>query len=76
MTDDELDELGTKYNIPPITLAVPGDLGTFYVDRPRIIAQLTARDAARQSNWSLVLSILSLVLSIIAVAVSLAFNIE
>jgi hypothetical protein len=72
MSDEELDRRATKYHIPPITLAVPGDLGTFYVDRPRIIPQLVARDAALQSNWSFGLAVLSLVISIIAIVISFA----
>jgi len=68
----ELEVLAVKYNIPPVSLADPNNVGSWYIDRPRIIAQLTARDAARQSNVTLALSAFSFLVSIVAIIISLA----
>jgi hypothetical protein len=49
MSDDELERLGAKYNLHPISRA--GDQGEYwYVDRDRVIDALLKRDAALRSG--------------------------
>jgi len=72
MKDEELEALARGFNIPPISLADPRDTGTWYVDRPRIISQLLARDAAHQANTSLIISVISLAGTVAAILISLS----
>ena len=67
LDDETLSKLGSKYNIPPMSLPPgDGDWGHAYVDRPRIIEQLVSRDNARRTTLTTILSILALIVSVIA----------
>jgi hypothetical protein len=70
MSNEELERLAVKYHIEPKTY-VEGTWQVLEVDRPRIISELIARDSTRQSNASLIISIISLLGTVAAIVISI-----
>jgi hypothetical protein len=74
MDDKKLERLARQYNIPPFTFQEDPELNPSadeFFDRARVISQLVARAAALQANWALIISLISIVAAIVAVAISL-----
>jgi hypothetical protein len=67
LKDTDLELLASKYNIPAIIRAGKGG-DQWSVDRGNIITALVGRDSAIRTNWAIIMSLVSLVLSIISLA--------
>ncbi|HZH30472.1 MAG TPA: hypothetical protein VEY11_06890 [Pyrinomonadaceae bacterium] len=69
MTDRELANEATKYNIPHISIA--GEHGEhWYMDRDKIINKLLAKDIAMRTKQIAVISIIALVISFISLSLN------
>jgi hypothetical protein len=67
MAHEDIKKLAEKYNI-----SLPGRWDTESgFDRAIVISQLRNRDAALQTNYALIISFLSLILSIAAIVLNL-----
>jgi hypothetical protein len=67
LKDTDLELSASKYNIPAIIRA--GKRGDQWsIDRGNIITALVGRDAAIRTNWAIIMLLVSLVLSIISLA--------
>jgi hypothetical protein len=68
MSDADLEALARKRHIVPMSAHEDPEknpAAEFFLDRPRIIASLEARDATVRSRWALVISILGLIIAAI-----------
>lgn len=79
MHNELLEKLAREYHIPYMTLPskdggvtlINDEIQGAFFDRARVITELVARDNARQGNWTLVLSMVSLVTSVAAIIISI-----
>jgi hypothetical protein len=69
MTDRELANEATKYNIPHISVA--GEHGEhWYMDRDKIINKLLAKDTAMRTKQITVISIIALLISFLSLTLN------